>query len=85
MVGGLVQQQEVRRRNQHPGQRISVALAAGKHAQLLEDIVAGEHEAAQQRAQRNRVHPGVGARDVVQHLRIGVQHFVLVLREVVGA
>ena len=48
MIGGLVEQQEIRRLQQHAGQRVAVAFAAGEHADAFEDIVAGEQEAAEQ-------------------------------------
>ena len=51
VVGGLVEQQEVGWRNENACQRVAVALAAGEHAEGLEDIVAGEEKAAEQRAQ----------------------------------
>jgi hypothetical protein len=51
VIGGLVEQQEVGGRDQNAGQREAVALAAGEHAERLEDVVAGEEEAAEERAQ----------------------------------
>ena len=47
VVGRLVEQQEVRRMQQHAGQSVAVALAARKHAYRLEHVVFGEKEAAQ--------------------------------------
>ena len=44
VVGRLVQQQKIRRRNQNPRQCKAVALAAGQHAQRLEDVVAAKRK-----------------------------------------
>ncbi len=84
VVGGLVEQQQVRGRDEHLGHGVAVALAAGEDAEFLEDVVAGEHEAAEQGAQLDDGNLGGDAGDVVEHLGVGVEDFVLVLREEVG-
>ena len=71
-------------RNEHLGHGVAVALAAGEDAEFLEDIVAGEHEAAEQRAQFDDGNFGRDAGDVVEHLGVGVEDLVLVLGEEVG-
>ncbi len=85
VIGGLVEQQEIRRLQQHAGQRVAVALAAREHADALEHVVFGKQETAQQAAQL-----GVGgarsfALQIVQHARVGVEFLVLILREVIDA
>src|SRR5882757_931238 len=52
MVGRLIQHQEIRRIEQHDRHHQSRLLAARQHPAPLLDIVAGETEAAGQRAQR---------------------------------
>ncbi len=84
VVGRLVEQEEVGGRDEHAGEGVAVALAAGEHAEGLEDVVAGEHEAAEEIAERDGVDARVGAGDVFEHARGGVEDLVLVLREVVG-
>ena len=84
MVGGLVEQQKVRRRDKNARQGEAIALAAGEHAELLEDVVAGEEEAAEERTEFLFGHLERGAADVVEHARVGVEHLVLVLREVLA-
>ena len=39
VVGGLIEEQEIRRTQQHARQGIAIALAARKHADALEDLV----------------------------------------------
>ena len=70
-------------RQQHPGQRVAIAFAAGEHADRLENIVVGEQETAQQAAQLVLLAARRDAADVVEHAGVGVEHLVLVLREVV--
>ena len=65
-------------------QRVAVALAAGEDAEGLEDVVAGEEEAAEEAAQFGLRHFWRDAADVGEHLSAGVEDFVLVLREVFG-
>ena len=48
VVGGLVEQEEVDGRDEHLGHGVAVAFAAGEDAELFEDVVAGEHEAAEE-------------------------------------
>ena len=84
VVGGLVEQEEVRGRDEHLGHGVAVAFAAGEDAEFLEDVVAGEHEAAEEGAEFDDGNFGGGAGDVVEHAGVGVEDFVLVLREEVG-
>ena len=84
MVGGLVEQQEVAGRDEHLGHGVAVALTAGENTEFFEDIVAGEHEAAEERAEFDDGDFGRGAADVVEHDGVGVEDFVLVLSEEVG-
>ena len=70
--------------DEHLGHGVAVALAAGEDAELLEDVVAGEHEAAEERAELDDGDFGGGAGDVVEHAGGGVEDLVLVLREEVG-
>src|SRR5262249_17518219 len=48
VVGGLVEEQKIRWMQQHAGQRVAVTLAAGKHADGLENVVLGEEKATEQ-------------------------------------
>jgi len=84
MVGGLVEEKEVGWGDEHLGHGVAIALAAGEDSEGLEHIVAGKHEAAEERSQRDDIDLWIGARDVVEHLRGAVKHLVLILREVVG-
>ena len=51
MVRGLIEQQEIRGAEEHPGQRITVALAARKHSNALEHVVLRKQKTSQQAAQ----------------------------------
>ena len=84
VVGGLVEEEEVRGRDEHLGHGVAVALAAGEDAEFFEDVVAGEHEAAEEGAEFDDGNFGGGSADVVEHDGVGVEDFVLVLREEVG-
>ncbi len=84
VVRRLVQQDEIRRTHQHACQRITIALAAAQHAKCLEHIIAREEECAEQVAQLSRRNLRRRAADVFQHLCVWIEHFVLVLREIVG-
>ena len=67
------------------GQGVAVALAAGEHADALEDVVAGEQEAAEQGAEFDGWEPWVRRSPmIVEHAGVGVEGFVLILREVIG-
>ena len=81
VVGGLVEEEEVRGGDEHLGHGVAVALAAGEDAELFEDVVAGEHEAAEERAEFDDGDLGSGSADVVEHDGVGVEDFVLVLGE----
>src|SRR5437773_12321980 len=83
MVCRFIKQQKVRRMQQHPQQRISVALTARKHADALKYFVSGEKEAAEQVAQIGFSRRGRDPADVVNHACVLVEFFVLVLREIV--
>src|SRR5690349_14359981 len=83
MVRRLVHQQKVRRMQQHPSQRIAISLSTAQNPDRLEDVVVREQETAEQtaklrigRARRERA-------DIVQNLRLWIQHLVLVLRKVI--
>ena len=79
MVGRLVEQQRVRRAQQHPRHRQARALAARQHAHLLVDIVAREEKAAEDVADR-RHHVdrrARGERLVDGRRRIHARRFVL--------
>ena len=65
MMGGLVEQHEVRGFHQDARQRHPLPLAARQHAAGLEHVVAGEQEVAEQRAQYRTP---VGRRDLLQLL-----------------
>src|SRR5258708_22591375 len=65
-------------------QGIAPALAAGKHADLFENIVFGEQKTTEQAAQFCLRRARRGVTEVVDHARVRIQFFVLVLREVVG-
>ena len=84
MVGGFIEQQEVRRLEQQPGQGIAVALASAEHADGFEDIVGGKQEASQQIAQLGLGGARRHFKNVVNQLRLGVQFFVLVLGKVIA-
>mmetsp|Transcript_36883 Transcript_36883/g.78666 ORF Transcript_36883/g.78666 Transcript_36883/m.78666 type:complete len:313 (+) Transcript_36883:328-1266(+) len=51
VVGGLVEQQQVGRRQHHPTERHARLLSAREPGQLVVDLLALEHELSQQRAQ----------------------------------
>ena len=68
---------------QHPQQRISVALTAGEYADTFEYFVSGEQEAAEQVAQIGFSRRGRNPADVVNHACVLVEFFVLVLREII--
>src|SRR5258708_8975026 len=51
VIGGLVQQQKIRRMQQHAQQSIAPALPAGEYSNLFEDLIVGEEETAEQAAQ----------------------------------
>src|SRR6266478_5079371 len=50
VCGGLVHEEEIRRIKQQLHQRKAALLTATEHADLFEDVVAAEKEAAEQRA-----------------------------------
>ena len=82
MVGRLVEQQRVRRTQQHARHRQPRALAARQHAGLLVDVVAREEESAEDVADgRHHVVGRAGPQRVVDG-EIGVEPRRLVLREV---
>ena len=69
---------------QHPGQRVAVALAAGEHADPLEDVVVGKQEAAEQAAQFGLAGARRRFSKIVEDAGVGIEFLVLILREVVG-
>src|SRR5258706_10341328 len=62
VIRRFVEQQKIRRLEQHAGHRVAVAFAAGKHADALEYIVIRKKKAAEQRAQ-TRLIADRGGRD----------------------
>ena len=50
VVGGLVEQKEIRRMQQQAQQGVAAALAAGEHADLLEHVLVRKQEAPEQAA-----------------------------------
>src|SRR4051812_48380241 len=83
MVGRLVQQQEVRGMQQHLQQRITVALAAGEHADFLEYFIRRKQKTAKEVAQFSLAGAGRIVGKIVEDTRIWIQFFVLVLCEVI--
>src|SRR5579859_8019985 len=83
MVCWLVQQQEIRRMQQHASQRVTIALATGKNADGLENIIFRKQEAAKQAAQLRLRGARRSFKQVVEHARVGIKSLVLVLCEVI--
>ena len=70
---------------QHPRQRVAIALAAGQHADPLEHVVFGEQEAARAGcAARFRRSAATTSPMIVEHPRVRIEFLVLILREVIG-
>src|SRR5207249_7738461 len=84
VVGGLVEQQEIRGMQQHLEKRIAVALAAREYADALEDVVTREQKTAEQAAQLGLRGRWRHLSQVFQNAGFGVEFLVLVLREIVG-
>ena len=84
MVGRFVQQQKVRRVQQHTQQGIAAALSAGEHSDFLEDVVFGEEKTSQQAAQLGLRGPRRHVAEIVNHAGVGIEFFVLVLGKVVS-
>ena len=68
---------------QHAGQRVTIALAAGKHADGLENIVLRKQKAAKQAAQLRLRGARRSFKQIVEHARVGIKGLVLVLRKVI--
>jgi len=83
VIRGLVEQQKVRWIQQHSRQRIAVSLAAGEHADRLENVVRAEQKTPQQRAQLSDGLAVGDGRQIVQQLGRRVEFLVLILREVI--
>ena len=82
MVGRFVEQQRVRRAQQHPRHRQPRALAARQHPHRLVDVVSGEEEAAEDVADaRDHVDRRVAGERLVDGQR-RIEPRRLVLREV---
>jgi len=64
---------------QHAGQRIAIALTTGKHADSLKNIVLGKKKATEQAAQFGLRGARRGFEQVIQHARLRIESFVLVL------
>src|SRR5882757_2391248 len=84
MVGRLVEQQKIRGMQQQPQQGIAAALAAGKHSDLLEHVVFGKKEAAKQAAQFRLRGTRGSVAEIVNHSRVRIELFVLILRKVIS-
>src|ERR1700674_239196 len=84
MVGGLIEQQEVSRVQQHFQQRVAIALASGEDADALKHIVARKKKTAEQAAQLGLRGGGREFAKVVEDASFRIELFVLFLREVVG-
>ena len=84
MVGGLIEQQEIRRLQQHAGERITVALSTAEYTKGLEDIVATEDETTKQSAQLGLCGMWSNQLKVIKHTSAAIKFFVLVLGEVVS-
>src|SRR5262249_3433853 len=83
MVGGLVEQQEIRRMQQHARQSITIALATGKHADGLEDLVIGEKKTTQQAAEFSLRGARSDRKKIVEQPGLRVERLVLILGKVV--
>ena len=84
VVGGLVEDQEVARVQEHLGEGQPVALAARQHAHPLVDVVAAEEEAAEDVADHRHHLHGAGRAHLLVDGVGRVEHGRLVLGEVVG-
>ena len=67
----------------HARQRVAVALTTREHADRLVDIVSRKQKAPQQAPQLAVARAGYEVRQVIDDTRLRVEHFVLILREVV--
>ena len=83
VIRRLVQQESIRRLDEHPGQGHAVAFAAAQHLDQLFLIRAFEQECAGDGADEVHVGTVVRFRDGLQHGVLGVQDIGLVLGEVV--
>src|SRR5438270_8596044 len=68
---------------QHAGQRVTVALAAGEHADGLEHIVFREEKTAEQAAQLGLGGAWRSCKKIVEQAGLRVQSLVLVLGKVI--
>ena len=84
VVGRFVEQQKICGMQQQAQQRVAAALAAGEHADLLENVVFGKKKTAEQAAQFGFAGAGRGVAEIVEDARVGIEFLVLILREVVG-
>ncbi len=82
VVGRLVEHQEVRRVVEHARQHEARLLAAREHAAALLDLVAGETEAAGERAQRTDRRVRERRLERLEDALVAVEHLHRVLREV---
>src|SRR5579859_2769661 len=67
MVCGLVEQQKVRWMQQHAGQRVTVALAAGEHTYGLKDVIFRKKKAAKQVAQLSLGGARRSLKQIIEH------------------
>src|SRR5580704_11193964 len=84
VVGGLVEQQKVGRMQQQAQQGVASALAAGKNADLFENVFVGKEKTTEQAAQFGLGGARRGFAEIVKDAGGLVEFFVLILREVVG-
>ncbi len=83
VIRWFVKQQKVRWMQQQTEQGIAAALASGKHADWLEDVVAREKKASEQAAQFRLRRCRRQFAQVVEDARLGIEFLVLILREIV--
>src|SRR5438552_17944739 len=68
---------------QHPQQRVTITLAAGKYADALENLVGREQETTQQTAQLGLCGARRKLSQVIEDARVLLELFVLILRKVI--
>src|SRR6185369_16629351 len=84
VVGGFVEEQEVRGMEKHFQERIAVSLPTGKDGDALEHFIRRKQEAAQKIAQLSLPRTRRIVSQIVQHASIWIEFFVLVLGEVIS-
>ena len=84
MVRRLVEQKKICWMHEQSKKSIAPALTAREHADALEDVIGLKQEAAQQAAQFGLRRTRRNLLEVVKNARVGIEFFVLILREIVG-